>query len=257
MKSNTFSKIMDILFLFNKNQSVLSVSGITSKLNLPISTTYRYIANLKTKGLIEEYGDKGHYRLGLKILELAQSLREQLSIADIALPIMQRLQKETEETIVLLSHQRNKVICIERIESNRSLRYSSEQGRTMFMHAGASSKVIMAHLDEAEQDRIIREEGLPRFTKNTIIDPRKLKEDLRSIRKQGFAISVGELDIGARGIAAPILDRNGKLIAGLSIVGPSDRITGSKIDKVTKIVIEAASEISKQINEVGRFLKQR
>lgn len=246
--NNTFQKSTDILFLFDKSRPVLSVSKIASLLNLPLSTTYRYIANLKSKGLIEEFGHKGCYRLGFKIFELAKTLRDQLSIVDIALPVMQRLQKETEETINLLSHQRNKVIIIERIESNQPLRYSLDQGRALFMHAGASGKVMMAHLEEAEQDRIIKEEGLPKLARNTITDPVKLKRELRLIRKRGFAISVDEVDPGARAIAAPILDKDEKLIGGLGIVGPATRIAGSKIDRFSHMVIEAASEIAQQIN---------
>lgn len=250
----TLEKGLNILSLFDKDYPVMSIPQIAARSNLPESTAYRYVATLKSQGLIEEDTKSGYYRLGLKILELAQVAREQLSIIDIALPVMQQLLKKTEETIVLTAISGEKVICIERVESNHTLRLSFEQGRTMFMHAGASAKVIMAYLDEAEQDKIIREVGLPKFTENTITDPERLKTDFKNIRKKGFAISTGELDPGARAIAAPILDKHRKIIAGLSIAGPLDRINGPKVDKFTHLVIEAASEIAEQIDKAGWIL---
>ena len=254
MLLNSLQRGLEILFLF-KNYSIMSVPEIALHLNFPISSTYRYISNLKSKGLIDEHEKKGYYKLGPKILELAQAFNQQFSIADIALPVMQQLQKETEETIILLTPQRHKVVCIERIESNHALRFSPENGRTMFMHAGASTKVIMAYLDESEQNNII-EEGLPKFTKNTITDPRKLKKDLRHIRKNGFAIGVGELEPGTRGIAAPILGRDRKIIAGLGLIGPASRITGIKINNYTHLVIEAANEIAKRLNRIVNISNQ-
>lgn len=250
----TLEKGLNILSLFDKEYPVMSIPQIAARSNLPESTAYRYVATLKSQGLIKEDTKPGYYRLGLKILELAQVARERLSIIDIALPVMQQLLKKTEETIVLTAISGQKVMCIERVESSHTLRLSFDQGRTMFMHAGASAKVIMAYLDEAEQDRIIREAGLPRFTENTITDPEILRANLKDIRRKGFCISTGEVDPGARAAAAPILDEHEKIIAGLSVVGPLDRIKGPKIDKFTHLVMEAASEIAEQIDKAGWIL---
>jgi DNA-binding IclR family transcriptional regulator len=121
------------------------------------------------------------------------------------------------------------------------------------MHAGASAKTLMAHLDKKEQDRVIKEEGLPKFTEKTITDPDKLKKDLEKIRNNGFCVSTEELDPGVRGIAAPIIDKNGELKAGLSISGPVDRITDSKVEKFIPLVVRSANEIAKLINKLEGF----
>lgn len=248
---STLKKGLEILFLFSKNHNGMNVSEIASELELPKSTVYKYISTLKSKGLINENAKSGYYQLGFKILELAQAARKMLKISDIALPMMQRLQTETEETVLLLSIQNRKVYCIEAVESNHTLRFSSKQGRAMCMHVGASSKIMMAYLDEEEQERIIREEGLYEFTENTITDPYQLKEDLKNIRKNGYAVTTGELDLGVRGIAAPILGKNEVLKAGLSISGPVERITDSKVAKFVPLVIKTANDIAKLINKAG------
>jgi len=246
----SFKKKIAILSLFNDKHSTITASEIVHHLDLPLSTTYRYIADLKACGLMEDDAKPGHYRPGTKILELAQIARKALGIENIALPIMQQLAKQTEETVLLLLRRGNKVMCVERCESSHALKFSSDRGRIMCMHAGASSRVIMAYLDELEQDRIIREEGLPRFTKNTITHPVKLKESLKRIRENGFAISEGELDPGAIGIAAPILCKDSMLRGGLSIAGPANRIFGLKVDKFTRLVVQAANEIAKLLNKM-------
>lgn len=256
-KLSTLEKGLDTIFLLSKNHDGMSVPEIALQLNLPISTVYRYISTLKSRELIEEDIKPGYYHLGFRILEFAQSIRKGLKISDLARPIMLRLQAETEETVLLLSRQRNKVSCIDAVESDHSLRYSSKQGRAMFMHAGASAKIIMAYLDEKEKDRIIKEEGLPKFTKNTITEPDQLKSDLKVIRKNGFALTTGELDPGVRGIAAPILGQDKKLKAGLSITGPIHRITDSKVDKFVHLVIQAANDIADLIDKSGRYFENR
>ena len=253
-ESSTLAKGLSILTLFDKDHSVMNIPEIAARSNLPESTTYRYVATLKSQGLIMGDTRPGYYRLGLRIIELAQVAREQLSVIDIALPVMQRLLQQTEETIILTAIRGQRVICIERVESNHTLRLSFGPGLAMFMHAGASARIMMAYLDEDEQDKIIQEVGLPKFTENTIIDPVRLKAELRAIRKKGFAISTGELDPGARAIAAPIFDDAGKIVSGVSIAGPVDRIKGTKVKAFTQLVVEAADDVAERIKKTGWIL---
>ncbi len=245
IKVNTLEKGLNILLLFDDKHPVMSVPDIASRLKLPESTTYRYVTTLKSYGLIEEDTKPGYYCLGLEVLRLAEVVRKRLSIVEIALPIMKNLLRETEETILLTTIFEQKAICVERVESKHSLRLSFERGKVMFLHAGASAKILLAYLDDDQQDRIIKDIGLPRFTENTITDPEVLKADLKNIRKNGFAISSEEVDPGACAIAAPILNGRGKIIAGLSIAGPISRINGDKIDRFIDLVKRSAKKISK------------
>jgi len=248
------AKGLKILALFDKDHLAMSIPEIAARSNLPDSTAYRYVATLKSQGLIVEDTKPGYYRLGLRILEFARVVRGQPSIREIALPAMEQLNKNTQETISLIGVYGKRSFCIEDIESSHRLRLSFEKGRTMFMHAGAAGRVIMAYLDDEDQDKIIEEEGLPKFTENTITDPARLKAELKDIRKKGFAISTGELDPGARAIAAPILDEQGKVIAALSIAGPVNRIKAAKVKEFTRLVIEAALEIAEKTNKMGWVL---
>ena len=249
MTLETLQKGLDILFLL-KDYSMMSVPEIALDLSLPPSSVYRYIKNLKARGLVGDCERQGYYRLGSKIAELAEGLRGRPNISDIARPVMRSLQQKTGETILLNAKRGHKVVYVERVESDQEFHVSAYRSGPMFMHTGAAAKVIMAHLSESEQDRIIKE-GLPKVTRKTITDPRKLRNTLRQIRKNGYCVSAGELVSGTRGIAAPILDEHGRIIGGLSIIGPAQRIVGSKIPRFTKMVVEGAEEIARRMKRAG------
>jgi DNA-binding IclR family transcriptional regulator len=244
---------LDILFLL-KDHSMLSVVEISRYLDLPGSSVYRYIGALKGRGLVDECEKQGYYKLGPKVAELAEKLWERPKISNIARPVMRLLQKKTGETVLLNVRRGYRVVAVERVESDREFRVSGYKGLDMFMHAGAAAKVIMAHLDESELEKAIAE-GLPKITRTTITDPQKLREDLRRIREKGYCVSAGELVAGTRGIAAPVFDGDGKLVAGLSLIGPAQRIAGLKIARFAKMVVEAADEIGKRIRRMADLVK--
>jgi DNA-binding IclR family transcriptional regulator len=158
--------------------------------------------------------------LGYKILELASIVYDQLELRKIVLPFIKELAQTTKETVYLTTLNRDKAVCIERVESNFAVRLSVKRGESFPLHASATSGVLMAHLSDEEQDRIIAK-GLKKFTDHTVTDPIELKAKLNEIKKQGFAYSDQELDEGARAISAPIFNCLGKIVAGLSIAGPT------------------------------------
>jgi DNA-binding IclR family transcriptional regulator len=105
----------------------------------------------------------------------------------------------------------------------------------------------MAYLSEKEWDRIIQKEGLPRFTLNTITDAKQLKDHLREIRSRGYSVSDGEVHEDVWAVGAPILGDMGRVVAGLSVVGPVYRINKKKLSSLVKLVVEYAGKISKRI----------
>jgi DNA-binding IclR family transcriptional regulator len=247
---STLEKGLKILMLFNEERPVLDIATISAELGLPRSTAYRYVATLEAHGLLEKDTKPRHYQLGLKVLELSWVVRQQLSILTVARPIMQELQEKTQESVFLFAVHGRRAICLERIESPHSLRLTFERGKTLSLHAGASAKVLLAHLNEQEQDQILQEANLPRYTEHTITDPKVLKAELRKIRQQGYALSYGEVDPISCAIGAPILDEQGNLVAGLSVAGPKYRFE-EKISKFVPVVVEAAHRIAQQLIRAG------
>lgn len=240
---NTLEKCVKILTLFSEVAPVMSVSEIAAHLDIPQSTAYRYVSALKRHHLIEQDTNTGTYRLGTKILELARSVVKS-SLQDVALPMMEQLARKQGETVILSGLRKHEGVCIEKVEGHHALRVSHERGAIFPLHAGSSGKVLMAYLDESEQDHIIEQVGLPRFSETTITNPGLLKKELKKIRAQGYAESDGEVIRGTYGIGAPILSVPGKILAALSVSAPTHRLEGKKRERMIRLVVTAARKIT-------------
>lgn len=253
---------LDILLMYDTSRSAFTVAEISKKLNYSQSKTYRLVRTLVKYGLLQEDHGTARYTLGSNVLRLGLLARQQFNIAAIARPYMKELSQITKETVVLTAVNGTKGIVLERVESEEPIRYSLFQpGASIPLHAGASSKVLLAYLPEEEWDRIIKMEGLKRYTPNTITNVDQLKAHLREIRKRGYAFSEQEVDRDVRAIAAPILNAVRELLAGLSVAGPAYRINKKRIASCGKLVIQYAQKISANLDYVSsnpgsKFLKK-
>jgi DNA-binding IclR family transcriptional regulator len=230
---------------------VLSALEVAQHLKMSRSTTYRYLQSLRSYDLIEEADGSARFRLGARILELARIARVGLGLCELALPVMQRLRDELGEAVLLTRRFARQVVCIERVAGLASIRLTYERGDVLPLHAGASAKVLLAFAEESEIRRILREAKLPRFTDATIVDSEVLAEQLLQIRDQGYATSRGEVDVGVLGVAAPVLDSEGRVLAGLSVAGPAFRLTDDLLPRITEAVLVAAGEIGQRVMESG------
>ena len=235
---------LDILLLYDTSCSVFTVSEISRRLKYSQSKAYRFVRTLTKYGLLQEDHGTAKYTLGLNALRIGLLAQQQFNISMIARPFMKELSAITKETVLLTAVNGTKGVVLDRVESEEPIRYTIYQaGATIPLHAGASSKILMAFLPEEEWDEIISKEGLKRYTLNTITDVNKLRAHLREIRKKGYAFSDQEVDRDVRAIAAPIFNSRGELVAGLSVVGPAYRINKKKIHACKKLVIKYALKI--------------
>jgi IclR family KDG regulon transcriptional repressor len=239
-----------ILSLFSKQNPNLDVDGISQAIDIPKSSVYRYLKTLIQESVLEYDPATKKYELGLKILELGATAYHQLELRKIAIPFMKELAKKTRETVYLAALDRDRAICIERIESDYPIRLSINRGESFPLHASATARILMAYLSDEEQDRIIKK-GLKKFTEYTITDFHKLRKNLREIKKRGFAFSNQELDMGAKAVSAPIFDFFGRPVAGLSIAGPVHRFADRKVDEYKNLVVDYSSRISSKLGYTG------
>lgn len=236
---------LDILLLYDTSCSVFTVSEISRRLKYSQSKAYRFVRTLTKYGLLQEDHGTAKYTLGLNALRIGLLAQQQFNISMIARPFMKELSAITKETVLLTAVNGTKGVVLDRVESEEPIRYSLFQpGASIPLHAGSSSKILMAYLPEEDWNRIIAKEGLKRYTPNTISDVKKLKAHLREIRKRGYAFSDQEVDRDVRAVAAPILNELGELIAGLSVAGPVYRINKKQISSCAKLVMQYAQKIS-------------
>ena len=115
------------------------------------------------------------------------------------------------------------------------------------LHCTGIGKVLLAGMEEEELEAYLREKGLPRHTKYTITDPDRLKEELLIVKRDGIAINKEELELGMVGVAAPIKNAGGKVIAAICVVGPSTRFNDQMIEDLKPLVSNSAIQISNSI----------
>ena len=238
---------MEVLFLLSHHKAPLMIAEMAQILDIPKSTLYRIIRTLNDYGLVEEIDSSGHYKLGYRTLVLARSVEEQDLLIKIALPEMRKLADISKETILLTTIVNDKSICIERVESDAPIKLTSEKGRIMPLHAGASGKVILAFLPPKKRYHLIYETPLEALTERTITEPQKLEADLEKIRENGYAFSNSEMNVGASAVAAPIFDDRKSVIGGLTIAGPEQRMNRKRLPSLINMVKNATNRITSLI----------
>ncbi len=239
--------MVDVLDCFSRDRPAWSLSELSVRLAIPKSTLHRFLVGLERHGLLRRGVDDSKWRLGHRLFIWGSLAVESTGVRQVARPILRELAETTGETTLLTEFQAGQVICVDKIETSRSVRIALEIGAVRAPHAGASSKVLMAYLPESEIAAIIRNQGLPRFCERTITDPQELTEELVRIRERGYALSYEETDRGAWGIATPICNWEGMVVAGLGVAGPTVRYSPELAQRYIDLCCSAAARVSRSL----------
>jgi DNA-binding IclR family transcriptional regulator len=245
--SSTAENVLDVLLLFDTGRRELTADEISRLIGAPRSTTYRYIRTLREKGFLERTeGDA--FRLGPRLLQFARLARAQEDVGAAALPVMERLCAEARETVLLTRISNRHAVCIERVETPQAVRISFERGDVQPLHAGASSKILLAFAPGKLVEDYLAGPLAP-VGLNTVTDPETLLRQLVEIRAQGYCLSESEVDEGATAVAVPVLERRGRLWVGLSTAGPTFRMGPEVIERHVALLKEAAKEIVERVED--------
>jgi DNA-binding IclR family transcriptional regulator len=242
----TVNRALDVLLLFNEEHPEWSVAELSQALSLHRSIVYRILSTFEQRGIVTKRDTRGRYRLGLKLVELANIVLASMDLRQVAHSAMERLVRETSESAFLTVVSEDESVCIHKIESSQRVRVTLTIGGRYPLYAGASNKLLLAYLPTEKTDEIIAK-GLKQLTPDTITDPDRLREDLAKIQSQGWVFSVGELTPGVAAIATPLRDSNREVIAALSIGGLATRFGENRLQTLIDITCQAAEEISHQL----------
>ncbi len=221
----------------------ISMSDVARRIGGSRQRVFRMVKTLEARDLITRSPDGKSYRIGFATLLLAATAHRQFDLLQIAEPIMQELGLATQETVQLRIRDGNETLCIARWEPDRLIRVHSEVGRRGSFFGG-SSKVFLAYMPSQEIESFLSA-PLPRYTANSITDPQILKERLAQIRKDGFAISRGEINEELVSISAPIFSTEDTVSAVLNLAAPATRMSPEAAESSVHLVIAAAKRLSK------------
>nr|HID13806.1 IclR family transcriptional regulator [Anaerolineae bacterium] len=244
-------RAITILKTLGDTTSDLGVTDLSQRLGLPKSTVHRLLTALERGGLVEQDPETGKYRLGVDLVRLAGVVLKRMDLQQVAQPYLHSLAEACKETVNLsILTDDDKVINIASFPSPRLVLNVGWIGREMLPHSVSSGKALLAYLPEQRVERILAA-GLPRFTKQTITDPIRLKEELAQIRRQGYAIAREELEEGLSAVAAPIMNHEGHVVAVISVSGPSFRLAEERLVELAEMTREAAKAVSHQLGWPG------
>lgn len=250
-RNSTADRALDILTMFDDTHLVVSGTAVAERLGVARSTAYRYLQSLVAGRFLEE-APGGGFRLGLRVLEIARLARRSYGLSEVALPSMEALAEQVGETVLLTRRVGDLVVCVDRAESGtRAVRISYERGTALPLNAGASALVLLAWSPEDEVRRLLEAAELRRFTSATLTDVDALMERLGRIRRLGHSITRGELDPDVVGIAAPIRDGDGNVVASVSVAALASRLYPEAEAEVAQRVLGAAGEISDRMKVVA------
>lgn len=232
--------LMDVLA---SREDAISLKEIAEKTGLHPSTAHRILNDLAI-GRFVERSQPGSYRLGMRLLELGNLVKGRLNVRDAALLPMRELHKRIQQPVNLSMRQGDEIVYVERAYSERSgMQVVRAIGGRAPLHLTSVGKLFLAADDPQRVRAYITRTGLVGHTRNSITDPHRLERELASVRAQGIARDDEELELGVRCLATGVFDDQGKLIAGLSISAPADRLDEAWAAKLRT----TAREISKAL----------
>jgi IclR family transcriptional regulator, carbohydrate utilization repressor len=210
----------------------VSLKEISERTGLHPSTAHRILNDL-TIGRFVDRPAAGSYRLGMRLLELGNLVKARLDVREAAVGPMRELHKVTHQPVNLSMRQGDEIVYIERTYSERSgMQVVRAIGGHAPLHLTSVGKLFLAHEDPVRVRAYATRTGLTGHTRNSITDLARLERELAGVRATGVARDDEELELGVRCMAAGVFDDQGKLLAGLSISAPADRLEESWLERV-------------------------
>jgi len=221
-----------------------ALSSLAADLDQSPATVYRILITLEGRGLVEFDSVQQVWHVGAQAFVIGARFLRRTSLVERARPFLRDLMEATGETANLGIRQGADALFVGQVETQANIRAFFPPGTLSPLHASGIGKALLAGLDEARLNHVLKERPLERFTAFTICEPEALRRELREIRARGYAIDGEEKTLGMRCIAAPVYDAQGDAIAGVSVSGPTSRVTEDRIAPFGAAVAAAARSLS-------------
>lgn len=233
-----------LMYMAESQESAWSARGLAAALDVPLSTAHRTLASLERAGAVERDADSSLYKLGADLQRMARILVTRFPLLDLAREQLRTLTERTGETSIFgeFDPDRFELMFVAQVEGSHPLRYVVPLHSWVPIRQAASGLSVLAYVDPELRERRLRELDLAPEAL------RDLQARIERVRERGYAISRGQLAAGAVGIAAPVLDHEGRVIGVIVVTTPEARILeGVEPSRIGEAVMERARELSLQL----------
>ncbi|MGH9405509.1 MAG: IclR family transcriptional regulator [Terriglobia bacterium] len=240
------TKVLRLFDALQHNPTGMNLKQISEYAGLNKSTAYRFLAHLEREGYLVR-DERGIYMLGMRLFDLASVSNHQSILRRVAQPVLRNLLSATGETVNLGVLNGSTVVYVDVLESPHEFRLVSRVGMHRPFYGTALGKAFAAFLPAERQEELLKNIQLQASTPHTLTTIAQLRKELARIRERRFAVDNEETFLGARCIAAPILNSAGEAEAAISVSGPTSRITQEEIPVIAAALREAVQAISTRL----------
>ncbi|MGF1726823.1 DNA-binding transcriptional regulator KdgR [Photobacterium nomapromontoriensis] len=228
-------------------QKEIGITELSQRLMMSKSTVYRFLQTMKTLGYVSQEGEADKYALTLKLFELGAASLEHVDLIDLCDKEMQKISQQTNEALHLGALDENAIIYIHKIDSGYNLRMQSRIGRRNPLYSTAIGKVLLAYRDEDFVREALNDVEFIKHTDKTLENIEQLLSELKDVKINAYAEDNEEQEPGLRCLAAPVFDRFGNVIAGLSISLPTIRFDEKRKSYYVDLLQNASRTVSERL----------
>jgi DNA-binding IclR family transcriptional regulator len=242
---NSVEKAFRVLAVFDKGYSTLTLSQVAQRAGLDLSATQRFTHTLTALGYLIKDPATRQFELSVKTLELGYHYMRGSRLVDRAMPVLQHLSKETEETINLTILDGTEIVFVARFLSRHVLNSDVYTGMRLPAFCIAPGRAIMSRMSEAQVRGILDRSDLRRYTPATEVEPEQILTKIAAARELGYATAFEELYHGDCSIAAPIIGASGVVVGAVNVAGSLSRFAKEvMIERYSPLVVAAGRAIS-------------
>ena len=241
-KIQSIDRAAELLNSIARYPEPVSLKVLSAETGFHSSTTFRILASLIQNKLVEK-DNSGNYRLGLRLLQLGVRLHSNIDLRALAIPVLESLRDELNESIYLTIREGDEVVYIEKMTPNRLVHVQQLVGSRAPLHVTAVGKLMLGIAGNDAIDGYAQRTNLPAYTRNTINNIARLKQECDQAVKQGYALDneEAEADVGCIGVL--VFDNTNTAVGGLSVSAPIERLRNSWVEKL----VEAGRALSVQL----------
>jgi DNA-binding IclR family transcriptional regulator len=245
----TAARILDCL----ADEQELTTSRLAEVIDLPRNEVYVTLRSLEEYGFVEPGSHVGSVRLGLGLLRLGSALIARFDERQAALPVMEEIHQESEETVFLMIRRDIDAVCIERLDGLWVQSMAVKLGGSLPLHLGAAPRALLAYEPkEFWEEYVLARSPLHAPTERSPSTAEELVRMLEQVLERGHSIANEDLVLGISSIGAPVFDYHGSLRAAISVAGPTPRILGDTREDNIRLVVDGAAQVSRALGYQAR-----